>query len=97
MSKTNNDEIEMIDCRTLHPDPRLKPINDDVVNFMVEAYDWKYNNELTPFTVNHALSYLDSLTSLPFDKIGRNDRQKVAKAMEMVLNKTVELLTEARQ
>jgi len=97
MNKDNNNKTIELDCTTLQSDPRLKKCDNELVSFIQETFDWKFNNELTPYTVNHAISYLDSLCSLPISKLGRNDKQKVAKTMELVLNKTVELLAEARQ
>ena len=94
MSK-NESSYRNIPASELQHDPNQKEGDNELVQFIAQTYGWQFNNQMAQFPVQHGIAYLDSLCSVKFDKLGRNDRRKVFEVMQMILKKTNELLSEA--
>lgn len=90
-----NARVKKIPVDQIVDNPDIKPCDNELIELIAKTFDWQFNNELAQFPVQHGISYLDSLCSVRFDKLGRSDKRKIVEIMQMVLKKTNELMDEA--
>ncbi len=92
-----NEKLQTIPVNELHKHPKLKDPDTELLEFFKEMYSVNLNSEFSTFVFKHGMSYLDALCSIRFDICPRNDRRHIVKIMEMVINKTNELMDEAKR
>lgn len=97
MAKKTTVRYEEIPVDKLTPHENLKEIDNELVKFMTEIYGTNINSMWAEPTIQNALSFLDSLCSVKFEILGRNDQKTIEKVLEFVLKKSTERINELKR
>lgn len=97
MKKSYNDNKTMkINTADLESLPELNPLDTpeskELIDLMMETMTCTLDSLLPSFTIDHGMSYLDSLVSLPIEKCSDSDKEMLTKVLQMVQKRTTEAL-----